>query len=129
MESEQVIWERALIKAGVWPKRCEHPGYYIHYHKDAPRTPIRLCAIHNKADEHTIAAPAIGDAEATVKLLEWLLRANRRPELEQRLQITLSLIGRCVMVRVGWNDTNTITRPIESTLPLALAAAVLGVQE
>jgi hypothetical protein len=67
--TEQQIWEAALIKADVW-KRHECILNYIRPEMEGRGLPD-WCRIH-KRYEHADPAPTIGDAEATLKMLEWL---------------------------------------------------------
>ena len=124
MSDEQQIWEAACEKVGVWKRGefctvadCKHPESK---HKSvgwAARVP------------HDIPAPAIGDAEAMLKMLTVLV-GDHACWLSFR-KTTKEWVIRNSRWITGGRDEGipTFTElSANSSLPLALAAAVLEVK-
>lgn len=101
-DADRQIWETALIKVGVWKRgqvcvQCNwmHNGQHPH---------------------HPSPAPTIGDAEATLAMLEWF-RDKRNP-------LTLHYTrDEREMFEERWRELLSA-----NSLPLAIAAAVCAVK-
>jgi hypothetical protein len=113
MNNDERIWQEACEKVGVWSDYCSDANEVYPCPK-CGRKDVHWQALAHCPNVPRIPAPAIGDAGATLKLLEWLWERKR-----------VSLTEEGVWIGDSEEDgEDWFTGP----LPLALAAAVLGVK-
>lgn len=122
MNDFEDIWKPACEKVGVWKREVICERRYDEFNDRCS------CGTDCNQDEpHYIPAPALGDAEAVVKMLEWLICPVPNAGNVYEIFIGPDANGYCVR-RFDDEDVE-IASVTGCTLALALAAAVLDVKE